>query len=142
MNNRDLASERRTRHCRKPQRCVYDAVGSNDGYNGTCDYILITGHRRPCGFGDACTVKEAQGRKMRGGGMSQEVEAKVKQLYGQGYSDPSIALAVGVTRDTIRYWRLRNDLPPNSHGGRPRKDRTTEAKKKAAPRAGTSKDGK
>ena len=142
MNNRDLASERRTRHCRKPQRCVYYATTSSEGYNGTCDYILITGHRRPCGFGDACTVKEAQGRKMRGGGMSQEVEAKVKQLYGHGYSDPSIALAVGVTRDIIRYWRLRNDLPPNTHGGRPRKDRTTEVKKKAAPRAGTSKDGK
>ena len=80
-SKKDLASERRTRHCRKPQRCVYYAVGSNDGYNGTCDYILITGHRRPCGFGAACTVKEMQGR-------------------------------------------------------------TAEAKKKTAPRAGTSKDGK
>lgn len=43
MNNRDLASERRTRHCRKPQRCVYYATNSSEGYNGTCDYILITG---------------------------------------------------------------------------------------------------
>jgi transposase len=68
--------------------------------------------------------------------------AKVKQLYGQGYSDPSIALTVGVTRPVIRYWRLRNELPPNANGGRPRKDRTAEAKKKAAPRAGTSEDGK
>lgn len=50
-----------------------------------------------------------------------EVEAKVKQLYAQGYSDPSIAQAVAVTRTVIRYWRLRNDLPPNAHGGRPRK---------------------
>lgn len=56
ISKKDLASERRSRHCRKPQRCVYYAVGSNDGYNGTCDYILITGHRRPCGFGAACTV--------------------------------------------------------------------------------------
>ena len=79
---------------------------------------------------------------MRSGGMSQEVEAKVKQLYAQGYSDPSIAQAVAVTRTIIRYWRLRNELPPNANGGRPRKGRTAEAKKKAAPRAGTSKDGK
>lgn len=103
---------------------------------------LITGHRRPCGFGAACTVKETQGRRMRSGGMSQEVEAKVTQLYAQGYSDPSIAQVVGMTSTMIRYWRQRNELPPNAHGGRPRKDRTTEAKKKAAPRAGTSKDGK
>ena len=53
--------------------------------------------------------------------MSQEVEAKVKQLYAQGHSDPSIALTVGVTRTAIRYWRLRNELPPNANGGRPRK---------------------
>lgn len=142
INKEDQNNERRTRHCRKPQRCVYYAVGSNDGYNGTCDYILITGHRRPCGFGAACTVKETQGRRMRSGGMSQEVEAKVTQLYAQGYSDPSIAQAVSMTSTMIRYWRQRNELPPNAHGGRPRKDRTTEAKKKAAPRAGTSKDGK
>lgn len=79
---------------------------------------------------------------MRSGGMSQEVEAKVTQLYAQGYSDPSIAQVVGMTSTMIRYWRQRNELPPNAHGGRPRKDRTTEATKKAAPRAGTSKDGK
>ena len=142
INKEDLDNERRTRHCRKPQRCVYYAVGSNDGYNGACDYILITGHRRPCGFGTVCTVKETQGRKMRSGGMSQEVEAKVKQLYAQGYSDPSIAQAVGMTSTMIRYWRLRNELPPNANGGRPRKNQTAEAKKKAAPRAGTSEDGK
>lgn len=53
--------------------------------------------------------------------MSQEVEAKVKQLYAHGYSDPSIAQAVAVTRTVIRYWRQRNELPPNAHGGRPRK---------------------
>lgn len=47
-----------------------------------------------------------------------------------------------MTSTMIRYWRQRNELPPNAHGGRPRKDQTTEAKKKAAPRAGTSKDGK
>ena len=84
ISKKDLASEQRTRHCRKPQRSVYYAAGSILSYNGTCDYILVTGQRRPCGFGDACTVKETQGRKMRGGGMSQEVEAKVKQLYAQG----------------------------------------------------------
>lgn len=121
ISKKDLASEQRTRHCRKPQRSVYYAAGSILSYNGTCDYILVTGQRRPCGFGDACTVKETQGRKMRGGGMSQEVEAKVKQLHAQGYSDPSIAQAVAVTRTVIRYWRLRNELPPNAHGGRPRK---------------------
>lgn len=121
ISKKDLASERRTRHCRKPQRCVYYAAGSILSYNGTCDYILVTGQRRPCGFGDACTVKETQGRKMRGGGMSQKVEAKVKQLYAQGYSDPSIAQAVAVTRTVIRYWHQRNELPPNAHGGRPRK---------------------
>lgn len=28
ISKKDLASERRTRHCRKPQRCVYYAAGS------------------------------------------------------------------------------------------------------------------
>ena len=121
VSNKDLASERRTRYCRKPQRCVYYAAGSILGYNGTCDYILVTGHRRPCGFGDACTVKQTQGKKMKWGGFSREEEDKVRQLYEQGYSDPSIALTINVTRTMVRYWRLKNDLPPNAHGGRPRK---------------------
>lgn len=46
ISKKDLASEQRTRHCRKPQRCVYYAAGSILSYNGTCDYILVTGQRR------------------------------------------------------------------------------------------------
>ena len=61
INKEDQNNERRTRHCRKPQRCVYYAVGSNDGYNGTCDYILITG-------GPADSVRPARSRRHRGGG--------------------------------------------------------------------------
>lgn len=121
ISKKDLDSERRTRHCRKPEKCVYYAAGNILSYNGTCDYILITGRRRPCAFGAACTVKETKGHRMRWGGMSQEVEAKVEQLYAQGYSDPSIAQAMNLTRTMIRYWRLRHSLPPNAHGGRPRK---------------------
>lgn len=33
ISKKDLASERRTRHCRKPQRCVYYAAGSILSYN-------------------------------------------------------------------------------------------------------------
>ena len=59
VSNKDLASERRTRYCRKPQRCVYYAAGSILGYNGTCDYILKEGHRRgvPMAPGGGCEKK-------------------------------------------------------------------------------------
>lgn len=49
ISKKDLASERRTRHCRKPQRCVYYAAWSILSYNGTCDqnrYPLLASAER------------------------------------------------------------------------------------------------
>ena len=51
ISKKDLASEQRTRHCRKPQRCVYYAAGSILSYNGTSDYILVTGQLPPNAHG-------------------------------------------------------------------------------------------
>lgn len=33
--------------------------------NRCCNYLLDTGHRRPCSFGKGCTVKQVNGRKIR-----------------------------------------------------------------------------
>lgn len=82
ISKKDLASERRTRHCRKPKRCVYYAAGSILSYNGTCDYILVTGQRRPCGFGDACTVKRHKAGRCAAAGRerwSKNEQSKRKQ---------------------------------------------------------------
>ncbi|MFR6380665.1 MAG: hypothetical protein ACLUNZ_13695 [Evtepia sp.] len=142
ISKEDQNNERRTRHCRKPQRCVYYAIGSNDGYNGTCDYILITGHRRPCGFGAACTVKETQGRKdaqrrdePRGGSES-------KAAVRPGLFGPVHCSGGGCDQN---YHPL---LASAERAAAQRQRRTTQegpdcrSKEKGRPRAGTSKDGK
>lgn len=33
--------------------------------NRCCNYLLDTGRRRPCAFGEGCTVKQTKGRKSR-----------------------------------------------------------------------------
>ena len=40
------------------KRCYYYAPSTQ-----TCDYLLITGERRPCAFGEGCTVFYHRGTK-------------------------------------------------------------------------------
>lgn len=106
---------RMTRHCREPKPCVYYI-------QGTCEYLAIEHRRRPCKPGDACTVKQTLDKprpKVRPG---DPVEATMRKLYDKGHSDPVIAQACNVDRGVVQRWRAKNGLPPNSKGGRPKKE--------------------
>lgn len=102
--------------CLEPKPCLYFC-------NGTCDYLLITGKARIkiCPSGKGCTVKMTQRSFARSIHLSEEEQKAVRKLYDQGFSDPVIARAVNSTRQIVRHWRLKNDLPPNAKGGRKRK---------------------
>lgn len=65
--------------------CVYQTLVG--GYL-ICDYISITGHRRPCPFGAGCIVKQTK----EGEPVSKrwDVETALK-LYEEGKTDPEIA---------------------------------------------------
>lgn len=84
--------------------CVYQV---KTGGCLVCDYISITGHRRPCPFGAGCTVKETEVTVRNWN------KAEAFDLYQAGARDEEIAAEVGVHRQTVRRWRMEHDLPPN-----------------------------
>ena len=108
--------------CTKPKTCLYFSAG-------TCDFLLITGHARSliCPAGRRCTVKATHTEYVRSIHLTQEEQRAVRKLYDQGFSDPVIARAVNSTRQIVRHWRLKNNLPPNAKGGRKRKSSAEEA---------------
>lgn len=108
--------------CTKPETCLYFS-------GGTCDYLLITGHARSliCPSGRRCTVKTTHTGYVRSLHLTKEEQEAVRKLYDQGFSDPVIARAVNSTRQIVRHWRLKNNLPPNAKGGRKRKSSAEEA---------------
>lgn len=81
--------------------CVYQV---KVGDSLLCDYILMTGHRRPCPFGAGCTVKETEEN------MKQWNKARAYELYMAGARDKEIAAEVGVNPNTIYKWRVENGL--------------------------------
>lgn len=72
---------------------------------GTCDYLLIMRKRRPCPYGDRCTVKrsvEPAHRKFR------QWDVKLaEKMYDAGKTDVEIAKAVGITKAAVGAWRQR-----------------------------------
>jgi hypothetical protein len=52
------------KHC---DNCFYYKMLSMNGVTRCCHYILITGHKRPCGPGKDCTVKVALDVKRKKG---------------------------------------------------------------------------
>lgn len=81
--------------------CVYQVKAG--GYL-VCDYISITGSRRPCPFGAGCTVKETEKN------MKNWDKAKAFELYQAGASDKEIAAGVEVSPGTIYKWRHEKGL--------------------------------
>ena len=97
------------------------------GFAMICEYILNTGHCRPCPAGADCTVNTTlKGvNKMRKKSWD---ENYAKQLHTEGHTDQEIADLVGASLGAITAWRHRNHLPVN---GSPR--RSTEPKEPPAP---------
>lgn len=108
-----------TRHCRLPKPCMYFI-------QGTCEYLAMEKHRRPCKPGDACTVKREMGTQRKKAYSCDATLDAIKKLYDRGHSDPVIAEACNVTRSYVQRWRSQNNLPPNAKGGRPKKEETHE----------------
>ncbi len=99
----------------------------------TCDFYLITGARRGCPAGNACTRFAPRGKlrkqtlivlkgSRRGRRADDQRYQAVRSLYSQGLDDVRIAELTGLHRNSILKWRQREGLPANSHGGRRRYD--------------------
>lgn len=121
----------------KCRKCKYRCTLGSHIY---CDYLAKTGKPRQLvsPSGDACTVFEA-GKPQREERdfvvslkasaahkerkktpkpapkprVSKLDEAKAKELHAQGLTDTQIGAAFGLSKYTIRSWRLSNNLPVN-----------------------------
>lgn len=98
----------------------------------SCDYLLITGRRRPCPPGEGCTEHTAikkptehpteidvvsglpimRRRQKKKRGYTFDTE-KAHELYRQGLTDNAIGEACGVSANSIFNWRKNNNLPAN-----------------------------
>ncbi len=90
----------------------------------SCDYIFMTGKRRPCPAGKGCTERALGGRETIVNRAKWDTE-KARQLYMQGYGISEIAAAVGASRHAVHAYRSRcwKDLPRPEHPGSEAKDR-------------------
>lgn len=86
--------------------CVYYV---KSGEYWLCDYLLRTGHRRPCPFGAGCTAKQTE----EGNHLKKWDKATALKLWEEGKTDPEIAEAVGVALNTVYQWRRKENLRPN-----------------------------
>ena len=72
--------------------CKYSCSGS--GWLIYCEYLFITGHRRPCPGGKDCTVKEKKSR----------INGKDLTINGKTMCVVDWAKRTGISKDTIYYW--------------------------------------
>ncbi len=95
--------------------CAYAVLLSGEWY---CDYLLTTGHRRPCPPGEGCTVRVEEKKDPKQTwkecppvkGRTWDTE-KARALYEQGYTDARIAAEVGATGTAVGFWRRKLGLP-------------------------------
>ena len=81
--------------------------------NAVCNYLLDTGHRRPCPSGKGCT--EHTSKKpitIKRGGFKGVMwnTSLAKRMVEEGKTDKEIASAVGRSEKTIQNWRFRNEM--------------------------------
>lgn len=98
--------------------CAYAAYLGGEWY---CDYLSVTGHRRPCPPGKGCTVRKEGDLTKKGSAFMKRRgwdTEKAKTLYDQKLSDAEIAGEVGTTASAVAFWRRGLGLPANP-GQRP-----------------------
>lgn len=86
-----------------------------------CDYLSMTGHRRPCPPGESCTVRKEGDLTKKGSAFMKRRgwdTEKAKVLYDQNLSDAEIAGRVRATASAVACWRRGLGLPANP-GQRP-----------------------
>ena len=96
-----------TYQCRR--NCDYYGIST-----GTCDYILITGHRRGCSCGKDCIQYRNSGVKRGGAAFNNDL---AYNLWKQGKNDKEIAGILRLSSQTVFKWRQRKNLSANSRGG-------------------------
>lgn len=99
-----------------------------------CDYLSVSGHRRPCPPGEGCTVRKEGDLTKKGSAFMKRRgwdTEKAKALYAQKLSDAEIAGRVGTTASAVAFWRRGLGLPANP-GQRP-PPRPENSEPKAAP---------
>lgn len=98
--------------------CAYAAYLGGEWY---CDYLSVTGHRRPCPPGEGCTVRKEGDLTKKGSAFMKRRgwdTEKAKALYDQKLSDAEIAGEVGTTASAVAFWQRGLGLPANP-GQRP-----------------------
>lgn len=93
--------------------CAYAALLSG---MWCCDYLSMTGHRRPCPPGEGCTVRKEGDLTKKGSAFMKRRgwdTAEAKALYDQKLSDTEIAGKVGTTASAVAFWRRGLGLPAN-----------------------------
>lgn len=100
--------------------CVYRGrAGSRD----ICEYLLMTGHKRPCPPGENCTVKKMEGDGTHMARQSSFDKERARALYEEGKSTVEVADMVGATESAIKSWihreGIRRGRPAPAGGTRP-----------------------
>lgn len=97
-----------------------------------CDYLLITGRRRPCPPGEGCTVRKDGDLTKKGSAFMKRREwdtEKARVLYDQKLSDAEIAAEVKTTPTAVAYWRRGQGLPANGASSGPRQTGSGEERR-------------
>lgn len=87
--------------------CIYRGI---TGGEWTCDYLLITGHRRPGPFGAGCMVKTTENGVPEAMRTTKWDQKRAMALFKEGKSDAEIAETVGTTQSAVYNWRIKNRL--------------------------------
>lgn len=90
--------------------CVYQGRA---GSRLICEYLLRTGHMRPCPPGEGCTAKKMEGDVNEMPRRSTFDKDRALALHADGKTDLEIADMIGANLSTVRSWRVRAGLSPN-----------------------------
>ena len=88
--------------------CIY-----RDTYIDCCDYLGVTGHKRPCSAGEC----EGAYKKNAGERHFRFDTDKALELYLQGKNAGEIAAALGVSSVTVHNWANYEMLSFSGRGG-------------------------
>lgn len=113
-----------------PERCSKCFYRANDTSGHTCDYLTITGHARikvSPAAGDKCTAyrPRVSGRNRvserraiitmphKHNERTQIRYRQMREMWEQGWTDGKIADELGISKHTVKRWRLGECLQPN-----------------------------